>query len=65
MVLKMSTGKGIKRTKNQPVLYNSLKKQKGIWLTEELWELIQEESVKNNLSCSEYIERKLRESHGR
>jgi hypothetical protein len=61
----MSTGKGIKRTRNKPVLYNSLKKQKCIWLTEELWEILQEESVKNKLSYSEYIERKLRECHGR
>ena len=65
MVLKMTTGKGKKRVKNSPVLYNSLKKQKGIWLTTETWELIEEQAVLNNLSRSEYIEQLIRKYHGR
>ena len=60
----MSTGKGKKRTRDKPVLYSSLKKQRTIWLTEELWEQIQDEAAKNGLSCSEYVETKLREYHG-
>ncbi|MUG91994.1 hypothetical protein F7734_05775 [Scytonema sp. UIC 10036] len=61
----MSTGKGLKRIKNQPVLHSSLKKQKNLWLTIEIWDLIKEEATKNQLSCSEYVEQKLRECHGR
>jgi hypothetical protein len=37
----MATGKGKKRVKNQPVLYDSLKKKKALWLTTETWEIIE------------------------
>jgi hypothetical protein len=64
MILDMSTGKGKKRVKNSPVLYSSLKKQKGIWLTTETWELIEQQAILNNLSRSEYIEQLIRKCHG-
>ncbi|OKH56156.1 hypothetical protein [Scytonema sp. HK-05] len=61
----MTTSKGKKRVKNNPVLYDSLKKQKGIWLTTETWGLIEQQAVLNNLSRSEYIEQLIRKYHGR
>ena len=61
----MTTGRGKKRVKNEPVLYSSLKKQKGIWLTLETWELIEVEAARNKISRSEYVERLIRERHGR
>ncbi|KYC36436.1 hypothetical protein WA1_42785 [Scytonema hofmannii PCC 7110] len=61
----MSTGKGKKRIKNQPVLYSSLKKQKGLWLTTEIWELVEQQAALNGLSRSEYIEQLIRKYHAR
>ena len=60
----MTTGKGKKRIKNQPVLYDSLKKKKGLWLTTETWELIEESAAKNEVSRSEYVEQLIRKLHG-
>ncbi|BAZ26698.1 hypothetical protein NIES4073_76060 [Kalymmatonema gypsitolerans NIES-4073] len=61
----MSTGKGKKRTKNQPVLYEGLKKCRGIYLTDVAWSLVQETAIKSKISASEYIEQLIRKSHGR
>ncbi len=61
----MATGKGKKRVKNQPVLYDSLKKKKALWLTTETWEIIEEAAVRNKVSRSEYVEQLIRTYHGR
>ncbi|WP_208351289.1 hypothetical protein [Aetokthonos hydrillicola] len=52
----MSTGKGIKRTKNRPVLYEEFKKCRGIYLTDTAWKLAQEKAHSLEISASEYIE---------
>ncbi len=56
----MSTGKGKKRIKNQPVLYNELKKQRAIWLTNKSWYKVQEKAVQSGISASEYLENLIR-----
>ena len=60
MVLNMSTGKGKKRVKNTPVLYDETKKRRGVWLTDTAWHSVQELAVKNNISASEYLEEMIR-----
>lgn len=60
----MTTGKGKKRIKNQPVLYESLKRKKGLWLTTETWEFIEESAAKNKVSRSEYVEQLIRKHYG-
>jgi hypothetical protein len=60
----MSTKKGIKRTKNKPVLHEGLKKHRGVWLTDETWNKVREKAVEKGLSCSEYLEQLIRECHG-
>jgi hypothetical protein len=64
----MSTGKGIKRMKNQPALHEELKKQHGVFLTGTAWEFVCEEAVKQGTSASEYLEaliqQKRRETKG-
>jgi len=60
MVLKMSTAKGKKRTKNQPVLHEGLKKHRGVWLTDEAWDKAREKAVEKGISCSEYLENLIR-----
>ncbi|MBW4613566.1 MAG: hypothetical protein KME21_09830 [Desmonostoc vinosum HA7617-LM4] len=56
----MSTGKGKKRVKNIPVLYNESKKKRGVMLTDTAWHSVQELAVKNNVSASEYLETMIR-----
>ncbi|MBW4616353.1 MAG: hypothetical protein KME21_24370 [Desmonostoc vinosum HA7617-LM4] len=56
----MSTGKGKKRVKNIPVLYNESKKKRGVMLTDTAWHSVQELAVKNNVSASEYLEMMIR-----
>ncbi|MDZ7956569.1 MAG: hypothetical protein RMY34_01460 [Aulosira sp. DedQUE10] len=56
----MSTGKGKKRTKNQPVLYDEPKKKRGVMLTDTAWHSVQELAAKNNISASEYLEEMIR-----
>jgi aspartate/tyrosine/aromatic aminotransferase len=56
----MSTGKGVKRTKNNPVFYAELKKGHEIFLTDSSWLKVKELAKKNGLSVSEYIERLIR-----
>ncbi|MBW4512972.1 MAG: hypothetical protein KME64_41790 [Scytonematopsis contorta HA4267-MV1] len=53
----MSTGKGIKRTRNQPVFYEELKKKRGIMLTATAWENLVIAAKNEKISVSEYIER--------
>jgi hypothetical protein len=60
MVLNMSTGKGKKRVKNTPVLYNEAKKRRGVWLTDTAWHSVQELAVKKDVSASEYLEEMIR-----
>ncbi|BAZ22015.1 hypothetical protein NIES4073_28960 [Kalymmatonema gypsitolerans NIES-4073] len=56
----MSTGKGKKRIKNQPVLYDGLKKQRAVWLTSVAWEKAQSVAVRLGVSTSEYLEQLIR-----
>ncbi|MEH2315661.1 hypothetical protein [Nostoc sp.] len=52
-----STGKGVKRTKNQPVFYEELKKRRNIMLTNTAWEKLVKTSNSLEISVSELIER--------
>ena len=61
----MSTGKGKKRVRNQPVLYEGLKKMRGVHLTDVAWSLVQETAAETGISCSEYLEQLIRKHHGR
>ncbi|MDJ0774487.1 MAG: hypothetical protein QNJ49_13870 [Mastigocoleus sp. MO_167.B18] len=56
----MSTGKGKKRMKNQPVFYEETKKRKVVYLTESTWLGAKEKAFRNELSASEYIEQLIR-----
>jgi hypothetical protein len=56
----MSTGKGIKRRKNVPVLYEESKKRRGVMLTDTAWETAVIKSREKGISVSEYLERLLR-----
>ena len=60
----MSTTKGIKRTKNQPVLYTELKKERAVNLTDTVWNKLFEIATKEGISRSEAIERMVRNIHG-
>ena len=52
-----STGKGIKRTKNQPVFYEELKKRRNIMVTNTAWDNLVKASDSMEISVSELIER--------
>lgn len=56
----MSTGKGIKRVKNVPVLYEESKKKRTVMLTDTAWMQAAIKARENGLSVSEYLERFLR-----
>ena len=56
----MSTGKGKKRVKNQPVLYEEIKKRKIVYLTESTWLGAREKALRVGLSASEYVEQLIR-----
>jgi len=60
----MSTTKGIKRTKNQPVLYTELKKERAVNLTDTVWNKLSEIAAKEGISRSEAIERMVRNIDG-
>jgi len=60
----MSTEKGIKRTKNQPVFYNEMKKDRVISLTDTVWNKLTEIAAKEGISRSEVIERMTRNIDG-
>ncbi|QSV62804.1 MAG: hypothetical protein HEQ26_08595 [Dolichospermum sp. DL01] len=59
-----STGKGIKRTKNQPVFYEELKKRRNIMVTNTAWENLIKASNSLEISVSELIERVGRNMYG-
>ena len=56
----MSTGKGKKRMKNQPVLHEGVKKKRNPLITDYAWHGMQEKAIKAGLSASEYLERLIR-----
>jgi hypothetical protein len=56
----MSTGKGKKRIKNVPVLYEESKKRRGVMLTDTAWSNAVIKARENGISVSEYLERLLR-----
>ncbi|RUS93291.1 hypothetical protein DSM106972_096470 [Dulcicalothrix desertica PCC 7102] len=56
----MSTGKGKKRIREQPVLYDEPKKKRGVMLTDTAWYKIQELAALNSMSASEYLEQMIR-----
>lgn len=56
-ILMKSTGKGIKRTKGQPVYYEELKNRRNIMLTNTAWENLVTTSDSLEISVSELIER--------
>jgi len=60
----MSTKKGIKRTKKQPVLYTELKKERAVNLTDTVWNKLFEIAAKEGISRSEAIERMVRNIDG-
>jgi hypothetical protein len=59
-----STGKGIKRTKNQPVFYEELKKHRNIMVTNTAWENLIKASNSLEISVSELIGRVGRNMYG-
>jgi hypothetical protein len=56
----MSTGKGIKRVKNVPVLYEESKKKRTVMLTDTAWMRAAIKAKENGISVSEFLERFLR-----
>jgi len=52
-----SRSKGKKRTKNIPVLYDEIKKRRGINLTDTAWEILARQAKIEKISVSELIER--------
>jgi len=56
----MSIGKGTKKTKNQPVFYTELKKERAVSLTDTAWNKLAEIAAKEGISRSEVIERMVR-----
>ncbi|NMF65320.1 hypothetical protein DP113_33770 (plasmid) [Brasilonema octagenarum UFV-E1] len=58
----MSTGKGIKRTRNQPALHSELKESHRIHLTPTAWSKLQKMAAVKGTSISELVEGWARES---
>lgn len=56
----MSTGKGKKRVRNQPVLYSELKQKHSVSLTATAWKKLQALAIDADLSTSEYLEKMIR-----
>ena len=56
----MSTGKGKKRLRNQPVLHDEIKKKRGVMLTDTAWHKVQELAAREKMSASEYLEEMIR-----
>jgi predicted transcriptional regulator len=52
----MSTGKGKKRLRNVPALYDEMKSVHRLMLTPTAWKKLQEIAVQQNTSISELIE---------
>ena len=60
----MSTGKGKKRVKNIPVLYDERKNRHTVLLTDTAWHKLQYIAELKGLSASEMIEQWIREIDG-
>ncbi|MBO3460652.1 hypothetical protein G7B40_025890 [Aetokthonos hydrillicola Thurmond2011] len=60
----MSTRKGKKGIKNQPMFYDELKKIHGISLTDFSWRKLQKMAESKQLSVSEFVEQWIRETEG-
>ncbi|NMG10175.1 hypothetical protein DP117_26175 [Brasilonema sp. UFV-L1] len=60
----MPTSKGQKRTRNQPVFYEEIKKPHRIMLTPTAWKILQDMAASHNTSVSEIIELLARRSDG-
>ncbi len=58
----MSTRKGKKRLRNQPIFYDEIKKVHGISLTDSSWVRLQQLAKQKGLSISEFIERWVRDT---
>jgi hypothetical protein len=56
----MSTEKGKKRIRNQPVYHDELKKRRGVWLTDTAWHKLQYCAAQEQTSASEFLETLLR-----
>ncbi len=52
----MTTGKGNKRVRNQPVFYDELKTRHNIIITPSSWLKLQKYAKKHGVSVSEFIE---------
>jgi hypothetical protein len=52
----MSSRKGKKATRNNPLFHEQLKAKHGIWLTPLAWENLQAEAKTQEISVSELIE---------
>ncbi|MEH2032111.1 MAG: hypothetical protein V7K67_21080 [Nostoc sp.] len=60
----MVTGKGKKRLRNIPVFYDSPKKSRTIWLTDDAWQMIERlASTFEATSKSEYLEELIRKRY--
>ncbi len=60
----MSTGKGQKRMRNQPVFYEEVKEPHRVMLTPRAWKILQDMAKKRETSVSEVIESLARRSDG-
>jgi hypothetical protein len=63
MVQYMSTGKGKKRVRDIPVLYDEPKKRRGVWLTDTAWHSVQESAARRGISASECLEELIRKQN--
>lgn len=52
----MSTGKGKKRVKGTPVLYDEIKRRRTVLLTDTAWALLMKSAQKQVISISELVE---------
>jgi hypothetical protein len=60
----MATGKGKKRLRNIPVFYDSPKKSRTVWLTDDAWEMIEKLASSDGIaSKSEYLEELIRKRY--
>ncbi|MFB8787662.1 MAG: hypothetical protein U7123_02120 [Potamolinea sp.] len=60
----MSTGKGKKRTRNNPIFYEELKKGHEISLTDSSWNKLKILAKNKGLSVSEFVEQWVRDTTG-
>ena len=58
----MTTSKGKKRMRDQPVLHSEVKQKRTIALTPTAWEILKRSAFIENLSMQEYLERIIRKS---